>query len=79
MNLRLIFRLITVLFATILLGLGCGCAAPKVRPWERATLMSYPLRTDRDPLANIMAEHTWFSREASTGGRAVGGSGCGCN
>lgn len=76
---RIIFRFISVGFAAILCGVGCGCTTSKVQPWERATLMSYPMRTDRDPLANTMAEHTWFSREASTGGPAVGGSGCGCN
>jgi hypothetical protein len=30
--------------------------------------------------ANIaLNEHTWFSREAATGGRGVAGGGCGCN
>ena len=56
-----------------------GCTAPKVQPWERATLSTYPMRPDRDPQATTMAEHIQFSREAATGGRGVGGSGCGCN
>jgi hypothetical protein len=54
-----------------------GCT--RVQPWERATLTAYPMRTDRDPLATAMSEHIFFSREASAGGRGVGGSGCGCN
>lgn len=54
-----------------------GCTA--VQPWERAALASYPMRPDRDPLATAMTEHIYFSREASSGGRGVGGSGCGCN
>lgn len=70
------------------LGLGAagllfaGCAHPnlvRVKPWERATLASYELRPDRDPLSAAMAEHIFFSREAAAGGRGVGGSGCGCN
>ncbi|MBM3872583.1 MAG: DUF4266 domain-containing protein [Verrucomicrobia bacterium] len=62
----------------VLAALGTsGCTA--VQPWERATLSSYPMRPDRDPLAQAMSEHIYFSREASTGGRSVGGSGCGCN
>ncbi|MEO6995478.1 MAG: DUF4266 domain-containing protein [Lacunisphaera sp.] len=73
------FPIAGILFAMIFGGLAGGCASPKVQPWERATLMSYPMRTDRDPLARTMAEHTWFSREGSAGGSAVGGSGCGCN
>ena len=59
-----------------------GCASPnlvRVKPWERATLTGYAMRPDRDPLSNAMAEHIFFSRETSTGGRGVGGSGCGCN
>jgi hypothetical protein len=67
-----------------LLILGCvallltsGCA--NVQPWERGTLADYTMRPDRDPLGPAMADHVWFSREAATGGRGVGGGGCGCN
>lgn len=59
-----------------------GCANTnlvRVKPWERATLASYEMRPDRDPLHTAMAEHVFFSRETATGGRGVGGSGCGCN
>lgn len=58
-------------------GLTTGCTA--VQPWERAALADYSMRPDRDPLATAMSEHIYFSREASSGGRGVGGSGCGCN
>ena len=59
-----------------------GCANTnlvRVKPWERATLASYEMRPDRDPLSTAMAEHVFFSRETAAGGRGVGGSGCGCN
>ena len=46
---------------------------------ERAALADYTMNPGRDPLATAMAEHTFFSRETATGGRGVGGSGCGCN
>ena len=75
-----------LLTALILAGLGLsvfdGCASAKlqrVKPWERATLADYTMRPDRDPLATTMAEHTYFSRESASGGRGIGGSGCGCN
>jgi len=72
---------VQALFVGTVLGLvalaGSGCSG--VQPWERATLTSYPMRSDRDPLALAMGEHIFFSRESSTGGRGVGGSGCGCN
>ncbi|MBL9190842.1 MAG: DUF4266 domain-containing protein [Opitutaceae bacterium] len=64
-----------VLLAVAMAGVGCSA----VHPWERATLTSYAMRPDRDPLAGAMGEHIFFSREASAGGRGVGGSGCGCN
>ncbi|HAM73997.1 MAG TPA: hypothetical protein DCM86_20420 [Verrucomicrobiales bacterium] len=54
-----------------------GCA--NVKPWERNTLADYTMRGDRDPLAVANSEHMWFSREGSSGGRGVGGGGCGCN
>jgi len=58
--------------------LGCsGCV--NVRPWERDALADYTMRPDRDPVTGALREHMWFSREASNGGRSVGGGGCGCN
>lgn len=79
MKLRLNFRTGILLIAVVVGVFSSGCTAPKVEPWERAALSSYPMRADRDPQATALAEHTWLSREASTGGRGVGGSGCGCN
>ena len=61
--------------AALLLGTGCA----NVKPWERGTLADYTMRPDRDPLTIALGEHMWFSREASSGGRGVGGRGCGCN
>lgn len=61
--------------ATALAWSGCQT----VQPWERGMLGDYTMRADRDPLHTAMSEHIFFSREASSGGRGVGGSGCGCN
>lgn len=75
-------RAIVALFLVSAASIFSGCANPglvRVKPWERATLASYAMRADRDPLQNAMAEHIYFSRETATGGRGVGGSGCGCN
>jgi hypothetical protein len=74
-------RLLTFLFVVIAV-LGSGCASTtlvRVKPWERGILSDYTMRPDRDPLYTSMAEHIYFSRESATGGRGVGGSGCGCN
>ena len=60
----------------LLLGTA-GCA--NVKPWERDRLADDSMRPDRDPLTVALREHFWFSREASNGGRSIGGGGCGCN
>jgi hypothetical protein len=73
-------RISSLVFCLLLGGGGLffsGCTT--VHPWERATLADYTMRPDRDGLATAMTEHIYFSREASSGGRGVGGSGCGCN
>jgi hypothetical protein len=71
-----------LLLAALGLTVFGGCTSAKlvrVQPWERATLADYTMRPDRDPLATTMSEHIYFSRESASGGRGVGGSGCGCN
>lgn len=68
--------------AALAAAFGSGCANAnlvRVKPWERATLADYTMRADRDPLQTSLVEHRYFSRETATGGRGVGGSGCGCN
>jgi len=71
-----IFLLLAMVALALALG---GCATARVQPWQRATLAGYTMNPDRDPLASAMADHVVFSREAASGGRGVGGSGCGCN
>jgi hypothetical protein len=45
------------------------------------TSVSGRSRSTGDPIATatVNAEHVYFSRESASGGRGVGGSGCGCN
>lgn len=70
-------KLIVLSGLAVVVGSGIGCA--NVKPWERSNLADYTMRGDRDPLGVATAEHMWFSREASSGGRGIGGGGCGCN
>ena len=73
-------NLFRLLLLTLLGGLALvsgGCTT--VQPWERAALADYTMRPDRDPLATMLGEHVYFSRETAAGGRGIGGSGCGCN
>lgn len=67
-------RLIFLAFAAIAFT---GCA--HVQPWERGNLADPTMDSERDPVGSLFAEHMWFSREAATGGKGIGGGGCGCN
>ena len=62
-----------------LLSLTGGCAATRVRPWDRDLLAEKKMRFDPLPLESAVDEHVYFSKEGSTGGQGVGGGGCGCN
>ncbi len=68
-----------LLLLAALAGLAVTSGCTHVNPWERGTMADYTMRADREPLANAFSEHMWFSREAASGGRGVGGGGCGCN
>ena len=68
---------ITLLVGVVTSLLCPGCA--HVKPWDRGTLADPIMRSDRDPIGDAQAEHVFFSREEASGGRSVGGGGCGCN
>ena len=51
----------------------------RVQPWEKGKLAKDSMRPTGDPVDSYVDEHTYFSKEASTGGAGVGAGGCGCN
>jgi len=61
----------------VIAGALTGCES--VKPWQRKTLADYTMRGDRDPMGEALADHIFFSREMASGGKGVGGGGCGCN
>ena len=68
-----------VLTLTAILALqGCSMFQP-VEAWQKGTLALPEMTFDDDPLERGYKEHTYTSKEASSGGSAVGGGGCGCN
>ena len=70
-------RLPILLFVSAAAILVTGCA--QVKPWQRGTMADYTMRPDRDGLGDMADVLIFFSSEAATGGRGVGGGGCGCN
>jgi uncharacterized protein DUF4266 len=58
---------------------GCSTSAVRVKPWQREYLADSSMDPNRDALGTAMLDHVYFSREAASGGRGIGGAGCGCN
>jgi hypothetical protein len=50
-----------------------------VQPWERELLAQTSMQLVSAPHDAAADDHTYFSKEAATGGRGFGGGGCGCN
>jgi hypothetical protein len=71
------YKAYLILASAMLISAVTGCA--NVKPWQREHLADYTMQPDRDPLGTAQMEHIWFSREEASGGRGVGGGGCGCN
>jgi hypothetical protein len=57
---------------------ACGhIEGPK--PWEKGLLARPEMTMGGDALEAKYDQHTYGSKEASSGGYGVGGGGCGCN
>ena len=56
-----------------------GCANLGVKPWERDLLAKEEMALDSEGNDLGLDDHIYFSKEATSGGRAFAGGGCGCN
>ena len=56
-----------------------GCANLGVLPWERDLLAKEEMALDAEGIDLGLDDHIYFSKEATSGGRAFAGGGCGCN
>ena len=73
-------KLVLIRMLLILLCvLPAACTSLGVEPWERDILAKDEMQLVPDPLEAATDDHIYFSKEASSGGRAFGGGGCGCN
>ncbi|EIM31739.1 hypothetical protein LepocDRAFT_00004800 [Leptothrix ochracea L12] len=50
-----------------------------VSPWERDLMAKPSMALTTSALDAAADDHSYFSKEAATGGRGFGGGGCGCN
>jgi hypothetical protein len=61
-----------------LLAAVSACSSMGVKPWQRELLARPDMNPDAEPLRAALDDHTYFSKEAASGGRGFGGGGCGC-
>ena len=69
-------RAATLLAAASTLSTLMGCA--NVAVTQRAVLSRPDMQLDFDGARGKIAEHCYASKEGASGGRGVGGGGCGC-
>jgi hypothetical protein len=70
---------VTKISAMLLFMQLAGCASLGVQPWERDLLAKDEMALDSEGINLGLDDHIYFSKEASSGGRAFAGGGCGCN
>lgn len=66
-----------LLLSALLITMMAGCA--EVKPWQRNVLAQPDMQLTPDKMQDYLDDHIYFSKEAATGGKGVGGGGCGCN
>ena len=70
----------TLCLALCLAALLAGCSnLGQVNPWEKGDLAKPAMTFEGDPLDQRFMQHSYSSKENSSGGSGVGGGGCGCN
>jgi hypothetical protein len=72
-------RTIRTVTLVIALAAVSGCAHMGAKPWQRDVLARKSMQLAREPAIMAFDEHTYFSKEAASGGRSFDGGGCGCN
>lgn len=66
---------LSIILVALVLVTGCST----VKPWQRGTLAKPEMSWSPDPLETTLESHIYYSKEASFGGTAAAGGGCGCN
>ncbi|WP_158972605.1 DUF4266 domain-containing protein [Paraglaciecola sp. L3A3] len=56
-----------------------ACSNLGVKPWEKDILAKKEMALDSEGVDLGLDDHIYFSKEATSGGRAFAGGGCGCN
>ncbi len=71
---KIFFRLVGLTYMLVILS-----ACTPVKPWQRGNLALPQMALEVDAQEAALRQHTFFSKEAASGGYGGGGGGCGCN
>jgi hypothetical protein len=74
--LKKLLHFTAITFLILLSGCQTGGV---VQPWEKGNLAKPEMTFEMDKQDSEFVEHTYSSKEGSSGGAGVGGGGCGCN
>lgn len=67
------------LIMVILLIVQTGCAYEPVKPWQRSHLVHPTMKKSPNTIQEKLEQHTYGSKEGTSGGSSTGSGGCGCN
>ena len=70
------YRLIFLSLLILLVSQLSACVVFPVKPWERDLLAQPQMQLTPDALESSIDQHTFFSKEAASGGLGIGGGGC---
>lgn len=68
-----------IILLIIVLNFATACTSLGVKPWEKDVLSTREMQFGANPLQSAFEDHTYFSKEGSSGGRSFSAGGCGCN
>jgi len=68
-----------IIILGLILNFTAACSSLGVKPWEKDILSKKEMQFGANPLQQGFQDHTYFSKEGSSGGRGFSAGGCGCN
>lgn len=72
-------KIFKIAVLAIAVSQAVGCVSLGVQPWERDLLAKEEMSLSAEGVDLGLDDHIYFSKEATSGGRAFAGGGCGCN
>ena len=78
MRLPISLNIKSVIFLWVIVNLS-ACSSLGAEPWQRDILSQPDMQFGSPDLTSTLAQHFYFSKEASSGGQGFAGGGCGCN